>query len=42
MIRIRASFLIAILSAAPLGFAQRGAPVEQQLTFDAVPRQRHL
>src|ERR1017187_9024981 len=33
MIRIRASFLIAILSAAPLGFAQRGAPVEQQLTF---------
>src|ERR1035437_4646286 len=33
MIRIRASFLIAILSAAPLGFAQRGAPIEQQLTF---------
>jgi hypothetical protein len=33
MIRIRASFLIAVLSAAPLGFAQRGAPIEQQLTF---------
>ena len=33
MIRIRAIFLIAILSAAPLGFAQRGAPIEQQLTF---------
>src|SRR5579871_3553513 len=33
MIRIRASFLIAVLSAAPLGFAQRGAPLEQQLTF---------
>ena len=33
MIRIRASFLIAILAAAPLGFAQRGAPIEQQLTF---------
>ena len=33
MIRIRASFLIAVLSAAPLGFAQRGAPIEKQLTF---------
>ena len=33
MIRIRSSFLSAILAAAPLGFAQRGAPIEQQLTF---------
>ena len=33
MIRIRALFLLAFLAAAPLGFAQRGAPFEQQLTF---------
>jgi cephalosporin-C deacetylase-like acetyl esterase len=33
MIRIHASFLAAILAAAPFGFAQRGAPIEQQLTF---------
>ena len=33
MIRIRARFLLAILAAAPFGFAQRGAPIEQQLTF---------
>jgi cephalosporin-C deacetylase-like acetyl esterase len=33
VIRIRARFLLAILAAAPFGFAQRGAPIEQQLTF---------
>jgi hypothetical protein len=33
MIRMRARFLIAVLAAAPFGLAQRGAPIEQQLTF---------
>jgi cephalosporin-C deacetylase-like acetyl esterase len=33
VIRIRARFLLALLAAAPFGFAQRGAPIEQQLTF---------
>src|SRR5271165_2700992 len=33
MIRIRARVLFAILAAASFGLAQRGAPIEQQLTF---------
>jgi hypothetical protein len=33
VIRFRASFVVAVLAAAPFGFAQRGAPIEQQLTF---------
>jgi hypothetical protein len=33
VIRLRARFLLAFLAAAPFGFAQRGAPIEQQLIF---------
>ena len=33
MIRFRARVLLAVLAAAPCGFPQRGAPIEQQLTF---------
>ena len=33
MIRLRVRLVLAFLAAAPLGFGQRGAPIEQQLTF---------